>query len=79
MPRNTPAGFIMAVFAAIFGFAMIWHIWLMAIAGVLGLVITFIVRSCNDDTDYYVSAEEVARTEGAHFLEMAGSEKHYAD
>jgi cytochrome o ubiquinol oxidase subunit I len=79
MPRNTSAGFIMAVCAAIFGFAMIWHIWWMAILGALGLLATFIVRSCNDDTDYYVSGEEVARVEGAHFLEIAGSEKHYAD
>ncbi|TLU73789.1 cytochrome o ubiquinol oxidase subunit I [Lichenicoccus roseus] len=66
MPRNTPAGLFIAVFAAIMGFALIWHIWWMAAFGFLAMVTTFIVRSCNDDIDYYVPASEVARIEGEH-------------
>src|SRR5690349_1906774 len=27
MPRNTPTGFVTAVFATLTGFALIWHIW----------------------------------------------------
>ena len=48
------------------GFALIWHIWWMAAFGFLAMVTTFIVRSCNDDIDYYVPASEVARIEGEH-------------
>ena len=71
MPRNTPAGLFIAVFAAIMGFALIWHIWWMAAFGFLAMVTTFIVRSCNDDIDYYVPASEVARIEGEHERSVA--------
>ena len=66
MPRNTPAGLFIAVFAAIMGFALIWHIWWMAAAGFLAMVATFIWRTCDDDTDYYVPGAEVARIEAEH-------------
>ena len=31
MPRNSPIGFVIAFFASVTGFALIWHIWWMAI------------------------------------------------
>ena len=34
VPRNSMIGFVLAFFAVVFGFAMIWHIWWMAIVGV---------------------------------------------
>ena len=74
MPRNTPAGFIMSVAAGIVGFALIWHIWWLAVIGMLGVIGTFIVRSCNDDIDYYVPAAEVARIEGLHNARVAQAE-----
>ena len=33
MPRNSPIGFVIAFFASVTGFALIWHIWWMAILG----------------------------------------------
>src|SRR3712207_6069728 len=33
MPRNSPTGFIAAFFATVTGFALIWHIWWMAVVG----------------------------------------------
>lgn len=81
MPKNTGAGFIIAVFAGVFGFAMIWYIWWLAIASAIGIVLTLIIRTCNDDIDYYVPGEEVARIEKAHFLKIASleTEKQHAD
>lgn len=70
MPRDTSTGFIIGFFAAMFGFAMIWHIIWMGFAGILGIIISLIVRSFNTDTDYYVSADEVARIEESY---MTGS------
>ena len=32
MPRSTGAGAILGALAFLFGFAMVWHIWWMAIA-----------------------------------------------
>ena len=63
MPRNTPAGFVIGGFSLIFGFAMIWYIWWMAIVGAAGILITLITRSMNDNIDYYVKAETVREIE----------------
>jgi len=70
MPKNTPAGFIIALFSGIFGFAMVWHMWIPAIFGFVGAVATVIIRTFNQDTDYYIDAETVKKTEMAHFKEM---------
>ena len=67
MPKNSGAGVIIAAFSALFGFAMIWHIWWMAIAGFIGMIATWIIHSFNDDVDYYVQVDEIERIEGQHF------------
>jgi cytochrome o ubiquinol oxidase subunit I len=63
MPRNTPAGFVLGVLAFVFGFAMIWYIWWLAAASALGMLVTVVVRSFNDDVEYVIPAAEVERTE----------------
>ena len=72
MPRNTPAGFIMGVLLGFTGFGLVWHIWWLAAATLLGAITTFIVRSCNEQIDYYVPAAEVAAIEERHRLRAAG-------
>ena len=64
MPRNTSAGLIIGLFSLAIGFALVWHIWWLAIAGFLGVVVTLILRSYNDDIDYIISAETVAGMDG---------------
>ena len=66
MPKNTGNGLIVSEFVIAFGFAMIWHIWWLAIVGLVGAVVSFIVRSYDEDIDYYVQPEEIARIEQAH-------------
>lgn len=63
MPRSTSAGFFIAVFAGFIGFGMIWHIIWLAIAGIIGVFATVILRTFNSDTDYYVKASEVEKIE----------------
>jgi cytochrome o ubiquinol oxidase subunit 1 len=63
MPRNTGTGFVMAVFIGLAGFAMIWHIWWLAIGGLAAAIVALIRYAFDDDRDYYVEAEEVRRTE----------------
>ncbi|WP_321894861.1 cytochrome o ubiquinol oxidase subunit I [Paraburkholderia heleia] len=70
MPRNTGAGFIIAAFSLLFGFAIVWHMWLFAAAGLIGMIATFIVRSYNQDVDYWVPAAEVERIENARFRQL---------
>ncbi|MCQ8277220.1 cytochrome o ubiquinol oxidase subunit I [Acetobacteraceae bacterium KSS8] len=71
MPRNTPAGLFMAVAAGMLGFALIWHMWWLAVISLVAVPVIFIVRSCNDDIDYYVPAAEVARIEALHNARVA--------
>ncbi|GAB3627317.1 Cytochrome bo(3) ubiquinol oxidase subunit 1 [Pandoraea terrae] len=71
MPKNTGAGFIISAFSLAFGFAMIWHIWWLAIVGFVGMIVTFICRSNDDSIDYYVPSKEVVATESAHYQRIA--------
>lgn len=63
MPKNTGTGFIIAMFSGVFGFGMIWHSPLMISVGLLGMAATWIARSFNFHTDYYVKAAEVEQVE----------------
>ncbi|EKD74225.1 MAG: hypothetical protein ACD_45C00029G0005, partial [uncultured bacterium] len=61
MPKNTSAGFMIAVFSGLVGFATIWHIvWLMAL-GLLGVIFTMVVHSFNMSTDYYLKSNEIEK------------------
>ena len=66
MPRNTGTGVVIGAFSLVLGFAMIWHIWWLAIVGIVGMIGTFIWRTFDKDTDYYVPAAEVERIENEH-------------
>ncbi|XPE46502.1 hypothetical protein ACNKHO_02380 [Shigella flexneri] len=59
MPKNSGAGVVIAAFATVFGFAIIWHIPWRAMLASLGIVITWIIKSFDEDVDYYVPVREV--------------------
>ena len=67
LPRNTGLGFIFGGSALVFGFAMIWHIWWLAIAAGLVMPAIIIARSFDDDNDYCLSATEVELIEDRRF------------
>ncbi len=71
MPKNTGVGFIVGGQAFVLGFAMIWHIWWMAMAAGLAMVITLIVRFSSDDTERCILAETVERIEDERFRGLA--------
>ncbi|MGI2150923.1 cytochrome o ubiquinol oxidase subunit I [Shewanella baltica] len=66
MPKNTPSGILMALGITAAGFAAIWHILWLAIVGLVGAFVVFLFRAYNNDVDYYVQPDEVARIENAH-------------
>ncbi|MCF7355557.1 cytochrome o ubiquinol oxidase subunit I [Vibrio sp. CK2-1] len=66
MPKNTATGMVISGFALIFGFAMIWYMWWLAAVGFVGIIVTSIVHSFNEDRDYYVSVEEIKAIEQAN-------------
>jgi cytochrome o ubiquinol oxidase subunit 1 len=65
MPRNSPTGFVCAFFATFAGFALIWHIWWMVAAALLGAFVTFVVFAWRDRTEDTIAADEVARIDSA--------------
>jgi cytochrome o ubiquinol oxidase subunit 1 len=66
MPRNSATGVVTALFASVTGFAVIWHIWWLAILGLVGAYATFVVFAWRDVHEIEIPAEEVARIDQAH-------------
>jgi cytochrome o ubiquinol oxidase subunit 1 len=71
MPRNTSAGLVISVFALVCSFALVWHIWWLAVFGLVASVVAMVVRSYDEDIDYFVPAQEVARIEKARLKDLA--------
>ena len=71
MPKNTAAGFVIAMLSAVCGFALIWHMWLLVVAGFAALVVVAIVHTFNYHRDYHIPVDEVIRTEAARARLMA--------
>ncbi|MFZ6656003.1 cytochrome o ubiquinol oxidase subunit I [Undibacterium sp. TJN19] len=63
MPKNTGAGFIIALLSAVCGFALIWQMWLLAGLGFVAMMAAIIVHTFNYKRDYYIPVADVIRTE----------------
>lgn len=63
MPKNTAAGLVISGISAIFGFAMIWHMWLLAGLSFAALMVAIIAHTFNYQRDYYIPADEVEQVE----------------
>jgi cytochrome o ubiquinol oxidase subunit 1 len=59
MPINTPTGVICAFFTSICGFAIIWHIWWLAILGLIGSFAVFVWYAWQDEHEHIIPVEEV--------------------
>ena len=65
VPKNTAMGMFIAAFSFLVGFGFIWHIYWLAVAGLLGVIFCIILRTTNDDSEYTLTAAEVERMEAA--------------
>jgi cytochrome o ubiquinol oxidase subunit 1 len=63
MPKNTAAGIVLAGISAVFGFAMIWHMWLIAGLTFVVLLIAIIIHTFNYNREYYIPVEDVEKAE----------------
>ncbi|EAY68504.1 cytochrome oxidase subunit 1 [Burkholderia dolosa AU0158] len=63
MPSNTCAGLVIGIFSLVLGFALVWHIWWLAIAGLVGIVATLVIYSSRDNDGYYIPASTVRKIE----------------
>jgi cytochrome o ubiquinol oxidase subunit I len=71
LPKNSAAGFVIAFFAVITGFALIWHIWSMAGVGAVGVFLTVLAFAFRSEEEIEIPAERIARFEQAHQAEIA--------
>jgi cytochrome o ubiquinol oxidase subunit 1 len=65
LPRRTSVGVVLAFFSVIAGFALIWHIWWLAIAGGIGLIATGIAHAWRTEYEEEIDAATVADAERA--------------
>ena len=65
MPANSANGFVTAFFAVVTGFAMIWHIWWMAILGLVCAAVTLFAFGWGVRLDTEISGEELRLAERA--------------
>jgi len=70
VPRNSANGFVTAFFAVITGFAMIWHIWWMAILGLACALVTLLIFGWVERVEEEVSGEQLAEAERARWRGM---------
>ena len=73
MPKNTAAGVVLAAISLVLGFALVWHIWWLAIATFVALVVAAIVHTFNYQRDFHIPAAEVAATEAARTQQLASA------
>jgi cytochrome o ubiquinol oxidase subunit I len=65
LPGHSAIGFFVAFFSVIAGFAMVWHIWWLAIVGLLGMAGSALTHAWRIDSEIEISAEEVTAVERA--------------
>ena len=70
LPKNTSVGVIIAIFAGITGFALVWHMLIPSMLGFLGVLTAAIAKTFTTDTDYFLDADTVKHTELAHLKEL---------
>ena len=63
LPKNSPFGFYIAAAAFVVCFALIWHIWWLALLGAIAVVVCIIVRSMDEETEYVFPASKVKAIE----------------
>ena len=63
MPKNTAAGFIIAALSGAVGFALIWHMWLVAGLAFVTMLTAIVIHTFNYHRDYFIPVHEVVRTE----------------
>jgi cytochrome o ubiquinol oxidase subunit 1 len=73
LPKNSPFPPMIGALAITFGFSLVWHIYWLAIIGLLAIIGCLIIRSLEEEPDYTISAEQIEKLESTR-----GHRKQYA-
>lgn len=63
LPKNTAMGIYLAGCIFFIGFALVWQIIWLAIMGLIGAIFCVILRTFDEETEYVLTAKEVAHLE----------------
>lgn len=66
LPKNSGLGIMIAGFAFLIAFGLIWHMWWLAVLGLAGVIVCVIIRTSDDNTEYKLSAAELKRMDMAY-------------
>ncbi len=65
LPRHTALGLYIGIAALAGGFGIVWHLWWLAILGVLAIVVCIFIRTFTEETEEVLPAADVARIEAS--------------
>jgi cytochrome o ubiquinol oxidase subunit 1 len=76
LPKNSFVGAFIGGAGLVLGFAIVWHIWWLAVLCLAVIAYAVIVRASDDDTGYVMSASEVKKIEDARFAALAKASRN---
>jgi cytochrome o ubiquinol oxidase subunit 1 len=59
IPKNTSIGIFIGLAAIVLGFAIIWHIWWLALAGFVTVIVIAILATLREDTERIMGVDEI--------------------
>lgn len=66
LPINTPVGMYIGILSLLFGFAMTWHMWWLAILTFSGILVCLLVRLTGHEEHDIITAEQVRQIEAKY-------------
>jgi cytochrome o ubiquinol oxidase subunit 1 len=61
VPKNSGLGIVIAFFAFLFGFGAIWHMWWLLPIGLVGIVVTILIRTSGHDHERTISVKNIEK------------------
>lgn len=69
LPKNSGVGVIIAAFAFMVGFGLIWHMWWLVVVGFVGVIVCVILRVSDDETEYMITAKHMEQYDKLYKLQ----------
>ncbi len=71
LPKNTFIPAFIGAAAFVFGFAVVWYIWWLAVLALVGITLAIIIRASDAETEFVLPAREVKTIEDSRFAKLA--------
>lgn len=75
LPKNSPLGVYIGLAALVFGLAIVWHIWWLALISVIAAIVLIVIRTMDDDSEFTITAEELFKLDAARFAKQKNGAK----